>query len=199
MVGILASRLKDRYHRPVFAFALESAGRLKGSGRSIPGFHLRDALDRVDKGSPGLLQRFGGHAGAAGVTVAADRLEAFRAAFEAVGREMLTPADLQQRIDTDGDLATADMTYEFAQLIRDQVWGQGFPEPRFTGEFRVESQKIVGEKHLKLTLSQGGRRYDAIRFGSPDSLPKTVRAAYRLDVNEYQGARALQLVLEHCE
>jgi len=199
VVGILASRLKDRFHRPVFAFALESAGRLKGSGRSIPGFHLRDALDRVDKAEPGLLERFGGHAGAAGVTLAAERLSAFRAAFEAVAREWLSPADLQRRIETDGELAPAELTFEFARLLRDQVWGQGFPEPRFEGDFRVEAQKVVGEKHLKLALSHGGRRHDAIRFGSPDPLPASIRAVFRLDLNEYQGTRTLQLVVEHVE
>lgn len=200
VVGILASRLKDRFHRPVFAFASDSSGvRLKGSGRSIPGFHLRDALDRVDKAHPGLLERFGGHAGAAGLTLQAARLEEFRAAFEAVAREWLSPADLQRRIETDGELAACDLSYEFARLLRDQVWGQGFPEPRFEGEFRVESQKVVGEKHTRLTLSGGGRRHEAIRFGSADRLPALIRAVFRLDVNDYQGVQALQLVVEHAE
>jgi single-stranded-DNA-specific exonuclease len=199
VVGILASRLKDRFHRPVFAFALESAGRLKGSGRSIAGFHLRDALDRVDKAEPGLIERFGGHAGAAGVTLGAERLPAFRAAFESVAREWLSTADLQRRIETDGELAPAELTYEFARLLRDQVWGQGFPEPRFEGDFRVESQKVVGEKHLKLALSHAGRRHDAIRFGSPDPVPASIRAVFRLDLNEYQGTRTVQLVVEHVE
>jgi single-stranded-DNA-specific exonuclease len=199
VVGILASRLKDRFNRPVFAFASDSAVRLKGSGRSIPGFHLRDALDRVDKSRPGLLERFGGHAGAAGATLQASRLEEFRAAFEEVAREWLSPADLQRRIETDGELAVSELSYEFARLLRDQVWGQGFPEPRFEGEFRVESQKVVAEKHMKLTLSGGGRRHDAIRFGSADPLPRMIRAVFRLDVNDYQGAQALQLVVEHAE
>ena len=197
VVGILASRLKDRFHRPVVAFALESGGRLKGSGRSIPGFHLRDALDRVDKAVPGLIERFGGHAGAAGLTIGGDGLAGFRAAFEAVARDSLSPADLRQRVETDGELEGRDLNYEFALLLRDQVWGQGFPEPRFVGDFRVESQKVVGEKHLKVALSAGGRRHDAIRFGSADPLPAAIRAVYRLDVNEYQGMRALQLVIEH--
>jgi single-stranded-DNA-specific exonuclease len=197
VVGILASRLKDRFHRPVFAFASDGAGKLKGSGRSIAGFHLRDALDRVDKAHPGILERFGGHAAAAGATMPEARLADFRAAFEAVAREWLTPTDLLQRVEVDGELGEAELTYEFARLLRDQVWGQGFPEPRFVGEFRVESQKVVGEKHLKLSLSSGGRRHDAIRFGSADSLPASIRAVYRLDVNEYQGFRSLQLVVEH--
>jgi single-stranded-DNA-specific exonuclease len=199
VVGILASRLKDRFNRPVFAFASDGDVRLKGSGRSIPGFHLRDALDRVDKACPGLLERFGGHAGAAGATLQASRLEEFRAAFEQVAREWLSPADLQRRIETDGELAVSELSYEFARLLRDQVWGQGFPEPRFEGEFRVESQKVVAEKHMKLTLSGGGRRHEAIRFGSADPLPRMIRAVFRLDVNDYQGAQALQLVVEHAE
>lgn len=197
VVGILASRLKDRFHRPVFAFASDNGGRLKGSGRSIAGFHLRDALDRIDKSRPGLLERFGGHAAAAGATLQETSLADFRDAFEAVAREWLTPTDLLQRVEVDGELADGDLSYDFARLIRDQVWGQGFPEPRFVGEFRVEAQKVVGEKHLKLSLSARGRRHDAIRFGSPDALPTSIRAVYRLDVNEYQGYRALQLVIEH--
>lgn len=196
VVGILASRLKDRFHRPVFAFANESGGRLKGSGRSIPGLHLRDALDLVDKRQPGMLERFGGHAAAAGATLPLARLEDFRAAFESVARQLLTPEDLELRIETDGELAASELTYEFACLLRDQVWGQGFPEPRFVGDFRVESQKVVGEKHLRLTLSANGRRHEAIRFGSPDALPGSITAVYRLDVNEYQGTRSVQLVVE---
>jgi single-stranded-DNA-specific exonuclease len=197
VVGLLASRLKDRFHRPVFAFAAESDGRLKGSGRSIAGLHLRDALDLVDKRSPGLLERFGGHAAAAGATLRRDTVDEFRAAFEAVARELLTPADLEQRIETDGALATDDLTEDFARLLRQQVWGQGFPEPRFTARFAVESQRVVGEKHLKLMLSLDGHRYSAIRFGSPDALPASIDAVYRLDLNEYQGATTLQLIVEH--
>jgi single-stranded-DNA-specific exonuclease len=199
VVGLLASRLKDRFHRPVFAFASEANGRLKGSGRSIPGLHLRDALDLVDKRHPGLLERFGGHAAAAGVTLENGGLDAFRASFETVAREQLTPADLQQRIETDGELAACDMTFDFARLIKAQVWGQGFPEPRFAGHFCVESQKVVGEKHLRLTLACDGQRFGAIRFGSADPLPAAVHAVYRLDVNEFQGASTLQLVIDHVE
>jgi len=199
VVGILASRLKDRFHRPVFAFANDSGGRLKGSGRSIAGLHLRDALDLVDKRVPGMLERFGGHAAAAGATLGADRLDDFRAAFESVARELLTPADLELRVETDGALAPDELTYEFACLLRDQVWGQGFPEPRFVGEFRVESQKVVGEKHLRLTLLADGRRHEAIRFGSADPVPDAIRAVYRLDVNEYQGTRTVQLVVERTD
>jgi single-stranded-DNA-specific exonuclease len=199
VVGLLASRLKDRFHRPVFAFASEGSGKLKGSGRSIAGLHLRDALDLIDKRRPGLLERFGGHAAAAGVTLGGNGLEEFRTAFEAVARAQLTPADLMQRIESDGGLAARDLTFGLAQLIKEQVWGQGFPEPRFDGRFTVESQKVVGEKHLRLTLGLEGQRFAAIRFGSPDALPASVHAVYRLDVNEFQGASTLQLIIEHVE
>ncbi len=199
VVGILASRLKDRFHRPVFAFASDAGGKLKGSGRSVAALHLRDALDLVDKRAPGLLERFGGHAAAAGVTLARDRLEAFRAAFEAVARERLTPADLLQRIECDGELAPGDVSLDFARVLREQVWGQGFAQPRFAGTFAVQSQRVVGERHLKLTLGLGARRIPAIRFGVPDALPASIRAVYRLDLNEYQGATSVQLVLEHVE
>jgi single-stranded-DNA-specific exonuclease len=199
VVGLLASRLKDRFHRPVFAFASDGNGMLKGSGRSIAGLHLRDALDLVDKRCPRLLERFGGHAAAAGVTLRADGLDEFRALFEAVAREQLTAADLMQRIETDGALDARTLNFALAQLIKDQVWGQGFPEPRFAGRFSVESQKIVGEKHLRLTLGLEGQRFAAIRFGSADPLPATVHAVYRIDVNEFQGASTLQLIIDHVE
>jgi len=199
VVGILAGRLKDRFHRPVFAFASDGTDRLKGSGRSVAALHLRDALDLVDKRAPGLLERFGGHAAAAGVTIARGGLDAFRAAFEAVARERLTPADLDQRIECDGELASGELTFELAALLRGQVWGQGFPEPRYAGRFAVESQRVVGEKHLRLTLALGPRRFPAIRFGSADALPESIHAVYRLEVNEYQGAESLQLVVEHVQ
>ena len=144
-----------------------------------------------------MVERFGGHAAAAGLTLRQGALEEFRAAFEAVAREWLGPADLARRIDTDGELAPADITVEFAQMLREQVWGQGFPEPRYSGRFSVESQRVVGEKHLKLTLGMGSRRYGAIRFGSAEPAPGAIDAVYRLDVNEFQGARSLQLVVEH--
>jgi single-stranded-DNA-specific exonuclease len=199
VVGLLASRLKDRFHRPVFAFASDAAGKLKGSGRSVPALHLRDALDLVDKRARGVMERFGGHAAAAGVTLARERLEEFRGAFESVARERLTPADLLQRIECDGELSAADLSLEFARQLREQVWGQGFPEPRFAGTFAVQSQRTVGERHAKLMLAIGARRYSAIRFNSADPLPASIRAVYRLDVNEYQGTSSVQLVLEHVE
>ncbi len=199
VVGILASRLKDRFHRPVFAFASEASGLLKGSGRSIAGLHLRDALDLVDKRQPGMLERFGGHAMAAGATLQAGRLADFQTAFEAVARALLTPSDLQQRVETDGELESSEMTYDFARLLKEQVWGQGFPEPRFAGRFEVEAQKIVGERHSRLTLARGGKRFGAMLFGRIDPLPASVSAVYRLDVNEFQGSSTLQLTVEHLE
>ena len=196
VVGLLASRLRERLNRPVFAFAADGE-RLKGSGRSIPALHLRDALDLVDKRCPGVIERFGGHAAAAGATIRASGLAAFREAFEAVARERLTPADLQLRIETDGELPAGDMSHEFATRLRAHVWGQGFPEPRFVGRFRVEEQRTVGEKHSRLSLSLGGRRFPAILFGTTEPLQAEVEAVYRLDLNEYQGASSLQLVIEH--
>ncbi len=148
VVGLLASRLKDRFHRPVFAFAVEAGGKLKGSGRSIAGLHLRDALDLVAKRAPGVIERFGGHAAAAGATLHAGRLEEFGAAFESVARELLSPADLEQRIETDGELGPGDVSFDFARELRRHVWGQGFPEPRFSGRFAVEGQRVVGRQAL---------------------------------------------------
>jgi single-stranded-DNA-specific exonuclease len=197
VVGLLASRLKDRFHRPVFAFAADGNGTLKGSGRSIAGLNLRDALDLVAKRAPGVIERFGGHAAAAGATVRAERFDAFREAFESVARELLTPADLERRIETDGELAAEDFSFEFAQALRNVVWGQGFPEPRFSGRFRVESQRIVGGRHTKLALASGGRRIGAMRFGEADPLPASIDAVYRLDINEFNGAESLQLIVEH--
>jgi single-stranded-DNA-specific exonuclease len=197
VVGLLASRLKDRYHRPVFAFAAEGDGRLKGSGRSIAGLHLRDALDLVSKRAPGVIERFGGHAAAAGATLYADRLDAFGAAFESVARELLTPADLEQRLETDGSLGADEISFDFAAEIRRHVWGQGFPEPRFAGRFAVEGQRVVGAKHARLALGLGGRHFTAMRFGETGPFPATIDAVYRLDVNEYNGTESLQLVVEH--
>jgi len=199
VVGILASRLRERFHRPVFAFARDNSGLLKGSGRSIAALHLRDALDLVAKRSPGVLERFGGHAGAAGATLRPESLDAFRDAFEAVARERLTPADLEERIETDGRLGADELNEDFAAMLREQVWGQGFPEPRFRGAFRIRSQRVVGEKHLKVTLDFDGQPIEAMRFGCADPLPPSVEVVYRLDVNEYQGLTSLQLVLERCE
>ncbi len=152
VIGILASRLKDRFHRPVIAFARSANGEIKGSGRSIPALHLRDALDLVSKRHPHLLQKFGGHAMAAGVSIREEHFDEFRSAFESVVQSLLTPADLTRIIETDGPLMPSDFSLDIARSLEQQVWGQGFPQPAFEGAFIVQSQRVVGEKHLKLQL-----------------------------------------------
>jgi len=199
VIGILASRLKEKFHRPVIAFAQGAAGELKGSGRSIAGFHLRDALDLVAKRHPDMLKKFGGHAMAAGVTIAEAALAQFEAAFETVAREWLTPALLARTIETDGSLPAPDADLDTAQTLARQVWGQGFPEPQFLDRFQVESQRIVGEKHTKLRLARDGRQFEAMLFFRAETLPGTIEAVYRLDVNEYKGARSVQLIIQHWE
>ncbi len=197
VIGILASRLRERFHRPTFAFAAAGNGELKGSGRSIPALHLRDALDLVSKRHPQLILRFGGHAAAAGLTLRENAFDEFRAAFEAVATELLTPADLDRVWITDGPLSPADMTLAHASTLADAVWGQGFPEPRFHDRFEVVAQRIVGERHLKLRLRRENQQFDAMLFGSADPLPDIVTATYRLSANHYNGAVTLQLILEH--
>jgi single-stranded-DNA-specific exonuclease len=196
VVGILASRIKDKFHRPVIAFARDSSGQLKGSGRSIPALHLRDALDLVTKRYPALVTRFGGHAMAAGLTLSEEAFPAFADAFEAVVREWLTPGDLEQRIETDGELAAGDIDFAFVNEIEKQVWGQGFPAPTFRGRLQVESQRVVGERHLKLRVALNGTSYDAMLFGHNDILPAVINAVYRLQKNEFRGETSLQLIIE---
>jgi single-stranded-DNA-specific exonuclease len=197
VIGILASRLKDKFHRPVIAFARASGGELKGSGRSIAGLHLRDALDLISKRHPHLLQKFGGHAMAAGLSIREQHFEEFQSAFEAVARELLSPADLTQTIETDGTLEIQDFSLEIAGLMERQVWGQGFPQPLFEGEFTIQSQRVVGEKHLKLKLGTPDNAFDAIHFFSTDPMPPSIRAVYSLSINEYNGNRSLQLIVRH--
>jgi single-stranded-DNA-specific exonuclease len=199
VVGILAGRVKERYHRPTFAFAPSGAGEIRGSGRSIAGLHLRDALDRVAKREPDLLLRFGGHAAAAGLTLHAADFTRFAESFEGVARELLSPAQLARAVETDGSLESAYLDLGLAQLLDRQVWGQGFPQPLFCDEFEVLAQRVVGEKHLKLKLARAGRTVEAMHFNSLDPLPPSVRAAYRLSVNDFNGMQNLQLVIEHWE
>jgi single-stranded-DNA-specific exonuclease len=199
VIGILASRLKDKFHRPTIVLAQSEGGELKGSGRSIPGLHLRDALDRVDKRHPGLILKFGGHAMAAGLSLAAGRHEEFGLAFEAVVCELIDPADLQGVIETDGELAAADHSYSLAQQLDRAVWGQGFPAPLFTATFDVVAQRVVGEKHLKLKLAREGEMFEAMHFFHPDPLPGRIHAVYALMPNEFNGQQALQLKLQHWE
>lgn len=197
VIGILASRLKEKHHRPAFAFARGSEGEIKGSGRSIPGFHIRDALDLVAKRHPGLILKFGGHAQAAGLTLLEKDFQAFEAAFEQAASELLSESDLERIIETDGMLDTEDMTLDLAKRIESQVWGQGFPEPGFEGLFSVASQRVVGEKHLKLKLVLDGKPFDAMLFFHAEPLPEAIQAVYSLSVNEYNGSTSLQLIVRH--
>ena len=199
VIGILASRLKDKFHRPTIVLARSDSGELKGSGRSIPGLHLRDALDLVDKRHPGLILKFGGHAMAAGLSLAAGRHDEFSQAFEAVVRELIDPADLEGVIETDGELEPADHSYALAEQLDHAVWGQGFPAPLFTATFDVVAQRVVGEKHLKLKLARAGASFEAMRFFHPDPLPERIRAVYALMPNEFNGQQSLQLKLQHWE
>ena len=197
VVGILASRIREKYHRPVIAFAQDGHGNLKGSGRSITGFHVRDALDLVTKRHPELISKFGGHAMAAGLTIPETGMADFANAFEEVARELLTSADLAERIETDGALDADGLTFDFAQTIDHQVWGQGFAAPSFTGHFRVLEQRVVGQKHLKLKLSLGGTTFEAMRFGSGDALNSSIDAVFRPSINEFRGQATLQLTLDY--
>jgi single-stranded-DNA-specific exonuclease len=197
VVGIVASRLKDRFHRPAIVFARGGQGELKGSGRSIEGFHLRDALDLVAKRAPALIARFGGHAYAAGLSIAEADLPAFAAAFEQIARDGLTPAQLHRTHDSDGALAPGELTLELAAALRERVWGQGMPAPAFDDTFEVRDTRLVGGKHSRITLTRGGERFDAILFHHADPLPGRIRAAFRPEINEWQGTTSLQLTIEH--
>ncbi|UTY59804.1 single-stranded-DNA-specific exonuclease RecJ [Massilia sp. erpn] len=199
VIGIVASRLKEKFYRPTITFAPAGDGWIKGSGRSIPGFHLRDALDLVSKRAPSLIDKFGGHAMAAGLSIRADALDAFTQAFEAVGSAWLSEQQLERVVETDGPLEDNCYTTQFIELLDGQVWGQGFAPPVFCDEFRVVSQRILKERHLKLLLEKNGARYDAIWFGNTDSLGDRARVAFRLDANEYNGVTKVQLLVEHAE
>jgi len=199
VVGIVAGRVKDRLHRPTFVFARGADGRLKGSGRSIPGFHLRDALDLVAKRQPGLLLRFGGHAMAAGCTLgegAPGGVETFDAAFRQVAAEWLDQATLTRTLRTDGPLALEWFNPQTAALLEAQVWGQGFEAPLFCDEVQVLQQRLVGEKHLKLRLRHQGTEREAIWFGRSEPLPATARLAFRLGLDEWNGRQRVQMVVE---
>lgn len=200
VIGIVASRLKEKFHRPTITFAPGDDVHIKGSGRSIPGFHLRDALDLVSKRHPGLLVKFGGHAMAAGLTLRADQFETFLSAFEAVGREWLTQDQLARVVETDGDIGEECFSPEFVTLLEQQVWGQGFPAPTFSGEFDVLRQTVLKGKHLKLQLGRGSQRFDAIWFNHAEALDgASATVAYRLDNNTFNGVTRVQLVIEHAQ
>ncbi|MGA8008231.1 MAG: single-stranded-DNA-specific exonuclease RecJ [Thiomonas sp.] len=227
VIGIVAGRIKDREHRPTFVFAPAEDGTLRGSGRSIAGFHLRDALDLVSKREPGLLLRFGGHAMAAGCSLVEDGFERFRAAFARVAGEWLEPAMLQRRLEVDGSLPAQWLLPEMAALLGAQVWGQGFAAPLFSARVQVRQQRLIGERHLKAkvrlldaadasaqwksqaapelggatvrTERNGERLFDLVAWGRTDFLPDQARIAYRLESNTWQGITQVQLVLEAIE
>ena len=204
VIGILASRIKEQFHRPVIAFARSGVGALKGSARSVSGLHIRDALDAVAATHPGLIDKFGGHAMAAGLSLAEENYPAFAAAFDAEVARHLSAADLTGVIYSDGELSEQELSLDTAQLLRDaSPWGQGFPAPLFDGDFTVLGYRVVGEKHLKMTLqpAQSGCQIDAIAFNTAE-LPadcQRVHMAYRLDANEFRGIVSPQLIVEYIE
>ncbi|MGL4428476.1 MAG: single-stranded-DNA-specific exonuclease RecJ [Silvania sp.] len=205
VVGILASRIKERFHRPVIAFAPAGDGTLKGSGRSIQGLHMRDALERLDTLHPGLMIKFGGHAMAAGLSLEEAKFDQFQRLFSELVTDWLDPALLQGEVVSDGPLAAGDMTMEVAQMLRDAgPWGQMFPEPLFDGRFRLLQQRLVGERHLKVMVEPvgGGPLLDGIAFNVdtavwPDNGVREVELAYKLDINEFRGNRTLQIIIDH--
>ncbi len=205
VVGILASRLKERFNRPVIAFAPAGDGVLKGSGRSINGLHMRDALERIDTLNPGLMMKFGGHAMAAGLSLEESKFEQFRDCFAELVGEWLDPSHLEGVVWSDGELTAQQLSLETAELLRDGgPWGQAFPEPVFDGTFRILQQKLLKDRHLKVMIEPlgGGPLLDGIAFNIdptlwPDSSVREVQLAYRLDINEYRGNRSVQLMIQH--
>ncbi|HYF42741.1 MAG TPA: single-stranded-DNA-specific exonuclease RecJ [Ramlibacter sp.] len=203
VVGIVASRIKDKLHRPTFVFAASQAPgkehELKGSGRSIPGFHLRDALDLVAKRHPGVLLRFGGHAMAAGCTIGEEHLDTFEQALTQVAQEWLDAATLLRRLHTDGPLAPEYRRPELVDTLHQEVWGQGFAPPVFSEEVEILSQRLVGDKHLALKLKHQGQPVDGIWFGRTEPLPPRAKIAFRLDADEWQGVRRVRFLVEGAE
>jgi single-stranded-DNA-specific exonuclease len=197
VIGIVASRLKDRYHRPVIVFARSGEHELKGSGRSISGFHLRDALDLVAKRAPGTITRYGGHSFAAGLSIIDDALPRFIAEFEAVARETLSDAALARTHESDGALAPGELTFELGAMLRERVWGQGFPAPAFDDIFEVIEQRSVGEGHAKLTIVRSGERFAAIAFRTPAMMPPRIHALFRPEIHQWNGVSNLELVIDH--
>jgi len=201
VIGILASRIKEKYHRPTITFApADDEGEwLKGSGRSIPGVHLRDVLDLVSKQAPQIISKFGGHAMAAGLTIHADALDEFETALEEAVQAMSAPELFTRTIDTDGALEDGYLQPQIVTLLEQQVWGQGFPAPLFCNDFRVLSQRLVKEKHLKLQLqTRSGSKVDGIWFGHTDPLPDNAQLVYRMTVDSYGGTPKISLLIEHC-
>jgi single-stranded-DNA-specific exonuclease len=207
VVGLVASRVKDRLHRPVIAMAMADESTLKGSARSIPGVHIRDVLDAVAAHHPGLIDKFGGHAMAAGLSIGADKLDAFRAAFDTEVNRWMTHDDAVGVVLSDGELKANEFTLETARQLRESgPWGQSFAEPLFDGQFRVVDSRVLGERHLKLKVAIGNDAVEAIAFRhfDHDDAPQVrvgdqVQLAYRLDVNEFRGEERLQLIVEYLE
>ncbi len=206
VIGILAARIRERFHRPVIAFAPAEEGMIKGSARSIPGLHIRDALDAIATRYPELLEKFGGHAMAAGLSLRRTDFDAFKDQFDAQVRESIDAEGLNGVILSDGALDCRDLSFQLAELLRSSgPWGQGFPEPLFDGVFRIVSLRVVGERHLKMVLEpeDGGQPVDAIAFNQVENQPENgdekLHIAYRLDINEFRGTRKLQLIVEHFE
>jgi len=206
VVGLVASRIKDRVRRPVIAFARNADGSLRGSARSVPGIHIRDVLDGIATRHPELINRFGGHAMAAGLSLEEKHLDAFARAFDEEVARWRDPSIPSNRVETDGELTSDEIALETAQALRDGgPWGQAFPEPCFDGKFAIKNARVVGDKHLKMWVTTGdqSRNFDAIAFnfkGSDEdtALPEgDVRLVYRLDINEYKGERRLQLLVDH--
>jgi len=206
VIGILASRIREREHRPVIAFAKGEEGTLKGSARSVRGLHIRDVLDTIAARHPGLISKFGGHAMAAGLNLKDQDYVRFSEAFDLEVRKRLDRNDLRGVIESDGELQIEEFTLEIAQMLRDAgPWGQEFPEPLFDGRFAVVSWRIVGKKHLKLVITPetGEQMMDAIAFNQVEKSPKNgeqkLLAAYRMDVNEFRGETNIQLMIEYME
>lgn len=203
VIGILASRIKDRFNRPVIVFAPGQEGELKGSARSVTGLHIRDTLATIDAKHPNLIAKFGGHSMAAGLTIARQFLEDFVKIFDEVVSQQVSESQLQHCLYSDGELETSDFSLEVASLLRDAgPWGQAFPEPIFDGVFRIVEQRLVGDKHLKLRLAKDNKILDAVAFFvNPNEWPnhrcQLIHAAYRLDINEYKGKRNLQLIIDY--
>jgi single-stranded-DNA-specific exonuclease len=199
VVGLVASRLKEKFFRPTLAFAPAGDDELRGSGRSIPDVHLRDVLDLVSKRHPGLIRKFGGHAMAAGLTLGRDDFDRFAPAFDLAVTELTGRTSFEPLIETDGSLEVGYANAHVANILEQQVWGAGFAAPLFLDEFQVRSQKLVGEKHLKLSVQRGHQRFDAIWFNQTERLPEFVKIAYRLDQNVWNGVVSVQLIIEYAQ
>jgi single-stranded-DNA-specific exonuclease len=205
VIGIVAARIKERFHRPVIAFAPSAGEEIKGSARSIPGLHIRDVLAQIDTQHPLLIDKFGGHAMAAGLTLSRRHFEKFSNIFNTIVTAQLTEEQLHNKLMSDGEMCEHELTLEIAEVLREAgPWGQAFPEPLFDGTFNIIEQRLVGNKHLKMVLGLEKINLDAIAFNIdmklwPNYRCERVHIAYRMDVNEFRGRRSVQLIVEHLE